>query len=81
MPIEIVQGNTNIGLDSKNFFDFLYTMQQNGMLERKSKHGPILFADDQYVNQQAFRMNLKELGLEEKVITHCDGEEVVEYFD
>ena len=26
-------------------------------------------------------MNLKELGLEGKIITHCDGEEVVEYFD
>ena len=81
MPVEIVQGNTNIGLDNKNFFDFLYTMQLNGMLERKSKHGSILFADDQYVNHQAFRMNLKELGLEKKIITHYDGEVVVEYFD
>ena len=56
-------------------------MQLNGMFERKAKHGTILFADDQFVNHQAFRMNLKEFGLEKQLITHYDGEEVVEYFD
>ena len=81
MPIEIIRGNTNIGLDSKNFFDFIQNLQLNGMFKRKAKHGTILFADDQFVNQQAFRMNLKELGLEKQLKILRDGEEVVEYFD
>ena len=81
MPVEIVQGNTNIGIDSKSFFDFLYNMKLNGMLERKASHMTIIFADDQFLNHQAFRMSLKELGLEKQLITHYDGEEVVEYFD
>ena len=81
LPIEIVRGNMTTGLYTKNLFDFLYEMQLNGMFERKANPGTILFADDQYVNQQAFRMNLKELGFEKQLITHYDGEGVVEFFD
>ena len=41
----------------------------------------ILYADDQFVNQQELKNSVTELGLEERLSLFSNGKEVVNYFE
>jgi len=48
--------------------------------EGKNDTSLILYADDQYVNHEALRMNLQDIGVASRLVTFANGQEVVDYF-
>ena len=52
---------TEKGQAFTRFLQFLNNLKQVGLLESKSK-GLIIVADDQYVNLQALRMSIEDIG-------------------
>ena len=40
-----------------------------------------MYADDQYINQQAMEMNLKDFGLEKNLVIVSNGQEVLDSID
>ena len=61
--------------------DFLKNLQEHGLLDTKNKSGLIVHADDQYVNNEALKMNLRDIGIAEKLVALQNGKDVVDYFD
>lgn len=53
----------------------------HGLLEKTNDTGLILYADDQYVNHQAFKLNLQDIGMADRLVMFSNGQEVVDYFD
>jgi hypothetical protein len=51
--------------EKQKFLDFLGLLQREGLLAKGKRSSTILYADDQYINQQAMEMNLKDVGLQE----------------
>ena len=51
--------------EKQKFLDFLGLLQREGMLSKGKRSSTIMYADDQYINQQAMEMNLKDVGLHE----------------
>ena len=47
----------------------------------RNETGKIIYADDQYVNRQAFKMNLQDLGLSDRLLLFSNGQEVLDYLD
>ena len=43
--------------------------------------GKVIYADDQYVNIANVRRHFKDLGIEDKLITCSNGQEVLNYID
>ena len=66
----------------KAVVDFLNRMEENGCLaDGRNESGRIVFADDQFVNQQQMKMQLKEIGLDERVDMFSNGQDVIDYFE
>ena len=55
-------------------------MEERGYLNEESKNCKIIYADDEYINQQTMVTNLKEIGIDEKLTLFHNGQEVVDYF-
>ena len=64
-----------------NLLKFLESMKYYGLLSADAKSGIVVYADDQFVNQQAMKMNFQDIGLQDKLVLFSDGKEVVQYFD
>ena len=56
-------------------------MQVHGLFDKKNDSGLIIHADDQYINQQSIKINLQDIGLGERFVMRCNGQEVVDFFD
>ena len=59
----------------------LGTLQQNGLLAKVSKSGIVLYADDQFVNQQSLKMHFQDIGIEEKLHMVSNGKDVIKFLD
>ena len=63
-----------------HFLAHLAEKQLSGLLRHEESVGNIVFADDQFVNQQFMQMSFLDLGLASKLIIFSNGSEVVNYF-
>ena len=60
---------------------FLTLLQQNGLLDGDRNVGQIVYADDQFINQQSMRLNFEDIGLGDKLTMFSNGSDVVQHFD
>ena len=65
---------------NQSFISHLEDMDQHGLLSENLNSGNIVFADDQFVNQQFMQMSFNDLGLQSKLKIFSNGVETVEYF-
>ena len=61
--------------------NFLDEMNEFGVLENKESNSLIIYADDQFVNQQQMKMHFKDIGIENRLVMFQNGKEVVDFFD
>ena len=47
----------------------------------KNESGKIVYADDQYVNRQAFKMAIQDMGFADRLVLCSNGQEVLDYLD
>ena len=66
---------------NKNLLAFLRTLQQYGLFNDHQNPGLVVYADDQFINQNLMKMKFQELGIEDKLILFANGKEVVDYFE
>ena len=59
------------------FVEILSELKTNGCLKENANKGRIIYADDQYVNQQQLKMNFSALEVEDRLILLNNGDEVV----
>ena len=43
--------------ENKPLLDFLQSLKQHGLLETETNSGKVVYADDQFFNQQSMKMN------------------------
>ena len=60
---------------------FLTLLQQNGLLDGDRNLGQIVYADDQFINQQSMQLNFEDIGLGDKLTLYSNGQDVVQHFD
>ena len=60
--------------------DFLQTLNQEGLLGNEANSGLVVYADDQYVNQQAMQINFQDIGAADKLVLFSNGKETLFYF-
>ena len=61
--------------------DFLKTLKQHNLLENATNSGLVVYADDQFVNQQSMKMNFSDINITDKLVMFSNGQDVVDYFD
>ena len=66
--------------DDMNLCGFLEVLDAYGLLNDKDRISKIVFADDQYINQRQFRMQLQQLGYDHEVFVFSNGQQVINYF-
>ena len=67
--------------DNKNLLDFLLTLKRHGLLDDTATFGRVVYADDQYINQQAMQLNFQDIGISHKLVIFSDGLDAVNYID
>ena len=64
---------------NRNLLTFLDTLRSFGLLS--TEPGKVVYADDQFINQQSMEMNFTKFGILDELVMCSDGQEVVDYFD
>ena len=64
---------------NRNLLAFLDTLRSFGLLS--TEPGKVVYADDQFINQQLIKMNFTDVGILDQLVLFSDGQEVVDHFD
>ena len=48
-------------------------LKQLGCIGKENRNGLVMYADDQFINQQSLEMNFKDLGLEKNLTIFSNG--------
>ena len=71
--------NVVLSSNNRNLLAFLDTLRNFGLLS--TEKGKVVYADDQFINQQSMKMNFTDIGILDKLTMFSDGQEVVDHFD
>ena len=72
---------TNNNSDNTKIVNYLHYLQMHGLLSERNDTGLIIYADDQYVNQQSLKINLQDIGMADRLVMMSNGQEVVDFFN
>ena len=78
-PNGTITRNTAVLSSNRNLLAFLDTLRNFGLLS--TEKGKVVYADDQFINQQSMKMNFTDVGILDQLVLLSDGQEVVDYFD
>ena len=56
-------------------------LQLHGLLDSDNTNSLIIYADDQFVSQEALIMNFNDIGIGGRLLTVANGKEVVDLLD
>ena len=61
--------------DARNeaLLDFLKILKQHDLLENATNSGLVVYADDQFVNQQSMKMNFSDINITDKLVMFSNG--------
>ena len=79
--VQQVGNEEEVLADKQKCLDFLGLLQREGFLNEGKRNGLVLYADDQYINEQAMEMNLKDVGLDKNYTIVSNGQEVLDSID
>ena len=65
---------------NQSLLQHLNELQKFELLGKTKTSGSIVFADDQYVNQQFMKISFEDFGLASKLQIYSNGNEAVDYF-
>ncbi len=72
-------GNDVAWSSNRHLLDFLDTLRSFELLSTEA--GKVVYADDQFINQQSMKMNFTDVGILDELVMCSDGQEVVDFFD
>ena len=78
-PRGISTGNNVAQSLNRNLLAFLETLKSFGLPSTET--GKVVYADDQFINQQSMKMNFTDVGILDQLVLLSDGQEVVDHFD
>ena len=78
-PRDTSTRNNAVLSSNRNLLTFLDTLRNSGLLSTET--GKVVYADDQFINQQSMKMNFTDVGILDQLVLLSDGQEVVDYFD
>ena len=55
--------------DNTNLLEFIKTLKEHQLLKSRNETGSIVYADDQYVNREALKMTMQDVGLADRFFT------------
>ena len=62
------------------FLQFLRTLKSYGLLTKARNKGMVVFADDQFINQELMQMNFSDIGIPDRLTMFSGGLATVTWF-
>ena len=64
----------------RNLLSFLNLAKESGLLETKNSSGLVVLADDQFLHHEILNLDLETIGMQDRLVSHYNGQEVVNFF-
>ena len=65
----------------QNLLEILNQMREHGLFASKSISKVVMYADDQYINQEGMKFKFMDVGLDKNLKLFSNGQEVIENID
>ena len=65
----------------RNLINFLETLNKHSLLDQINFDSKVVYADDQFANQHSVMRNFEELGINDKLVTFSNGQDVIDHIE